>query len=79
MTSRTDEWLNNAARLLATLGSNAERRAVLREKIEELNQTYERWMAHVDKGGDPGTMTAFDFVERIAGLESLLAQYERAA
>lgn len=79
MSTRTDEWMDGAVKVLATLPSHAARRAMLTLKIEDLNKTYERWMAHVDRGGDPGTMTAWDFNERIAALEAELARYAKVA
>lgn len=75
MALSTTEYMNGAVKVLAGLSSNAARAALLAEKIEDLNQTYERWMRHVDRGGDPGGMTAWDFSERIAALEQELGKY----
>lgn len=74
----TERYLARVQAHLAGLPGD-DRRAFLTSEITKWEERYSAWMAKVDRGGDPGSATAFDFTETILALQSLLAQQAKEA
>jgi hypothetical protein len=72
--SRTQRYMARVSAHLPTLGDDAERREFIIEQLAKFEESYEAFRAKVDRGGDPGDITAFDFVETIGALQIELSK-----
>jgi hypothetical protein len=82
--SRAGRYLTRVLAQVRALSDDAVRRDFLSREMTKWEERYARFIATGGSshriGDGPGEPTAFDFVETIAGLESLYAGYtERAA
>ncbi len=78
MTSRTDVFMSRAVKHLATLSSNAARRAWLTEQIDTWEERRKLFVESVDAGTYEGTATIWDYTDTLFALQSELARYRRA-
>jgi hypothetical protein len=77
--SRTSRYMARVSAHLPTLASDAERREFITEQLAKFEADYDAFIRKVDGGGDPGDITAFDFVRDNFALEALeLARYSES-
>lgn len=75
MTSRTETYMARVATKLASLPSNATRRAFLTNEIDSWEERFARFQ-HTQGDSIPNA-TAFDFADTIAALQIERAKYAR--
>lgn len=75
--SRTSRYMARVSAHLPTLASDAERRKFISIQRAKFEADYDAFIGMVDRGGDPGEITAFDFVSTILSLEALESKYSK--